>query len=186
MSRADSHIGALPEKLLAAGVGVSGSFAAGELGTLIHLHGVQNRADFGFNIVHEAYCARIAADFLLRENPGRSRLWLARRRLPPPSIGNAVAGSVFICECPDDVAQLRLLFVDDAQRGLGLGRWLVEDSIRYCREAGFRSVFLWTVEGLDRAQSVYKSLGFAVTEAKENAEWGDEQKAEIRYDLQIG
>jgi len=89
---------------------------------------------------------------------------------------------VFICEPEEGVAQLRLLFVDESARGLGLGRWLVEEAVSYSRDAGFKRIFLWTVEGLDRAKSVYTSLGFVVTETKGNQDWREEAR-EVRYDL---
>ena len=168
---------ALSDKLLAAGVTVQHKFKPGDLGALIHIHGVQNLRDYGFNEIHEAYCARVATDFILNSHPGRSRVWLTR-------MAGAINGSVFICELPDDVAQLRLLFVDTSARGLGLGRWLVEEAVRYCREAGFRSMFLWTVEGLDRAQKVYADSGFVVTETKPNNAWREESR-EVRYELKF-
>ena len=168
---------ALPPRLADAGIGVAHRFEPGELGELIRLHGVQNRIDYGFNEVHEAYCARIATDFVLNPQPGRSRLWLAR-------CGRAIAGSVFICETPHDQAQLRLLFVAAEFRSLGLGRWLVEAAVGWCREAGFARVFLWTVDGLDRAQAVYASLGFRETARKPNQDWR-EQAQEVRYDLEL-
>jgi GNAT superfamily N-acetyltransferase len=168
---------ALSEKLAAAGVTVQHQFEPGDLGYLIHIHGVQNLRDYGFNEIHEAYCARIAVDFMLNPEPRRSRVWLTRK-------DGRINGSVFICELPGEVAQLRLLFVDASARGLGLGRWLVEEAVQYCRDAGFNSIFLWTVEGLDRAKSVYTSLGFVVTETKENQDWR-EQAREVRYDLRL-
>jgi len=166
---------ALNEKLKASGVTVQHRFEPGDLGTLIHIHGIQNLRDYGFNEIHEAYCARIATDFMLNPEPRRSRVWLTRK-------DGAINGSVFICELQGDVAQLRLLFVDVSARGLGLGRWLVEEAVQYCREAGFKSIFLWTVEGLDRAKTVYTSLGFTLTETKANQHWR-EQASEVRYDL---
>ena len=167
----------LTAKLQAAGISVQHRFEPGDLGWLIHIHGVQNLRDYGFNATHEAYCARIATDFMLDPQPGRSRVWLTKK-------DGVVNGSVFICERPDNAAQLRLLFVDHSARGLGLGRWLVEEAVRYCREAGFAGVYLWTVEGLDRAKSVYTSLGFVITETKPNQDWR-EQASEVRYDLAL-
>ena len=64
------------------------------------------------------------------------------------------------------------------------GRWLVEDAVSYCREVGFESIFLWTVEGLARATAVYRSLGFGVTETKVNEDWR-ERAVEVRYDLRL-
>jgi len=169
----------LPSKIQSAGIVVQHEFVPGDLGQLIHIHGVQNFADYGFNEVHEAYCARIAADFILDQSKGRgrSRVWLTKQ-------AEKVVGSIFIVERPGNAAQLRLLFVDISVRGIGLGRWLVEESIRYCQSAGFRSVCLWTVEGLDRAMSVYESVGFVRVEEKCAQNWG-QSNVEVRLDLDL-
>jgi GNAT superfamily N-acetyltransferase len=167
----------LPSKIRSAGISIHNHFVPGDLGRLIYIHGIQNFADYGFNEVHEAYCARIAVDFILDQGSDRSRVWLAKQE-------GEVVGSVFIVERPDNEAQLRLLFVDRSFRGVGLGRWLVEESIRYCRCAGFRSVYLWTVEGLDRAITVYESLGFVRVTEKSVKDWG-QSNIEVRYDLEF-
>ncbi|HET9373421.1 MAG TPA: GNAT family N-acetyltransferase [Chthoniobacterales bacterium] len=165
-------------KLQAAGISIHHAFEPGDLGRLILIHGVQNFRDYEFNPVHEAYCAKIAADFILSTANDRSKVWLAKQQ-------ETVVGSVFIFEQPANQAQLRLLFVDSSIRGCGLGRWLVEESVGYCRAAGFRTVFLWTVRGLDRAISIYSSLGFKEAEVKKTWAWGRES-IEVRYELVIG
>lgn len=167
----------IPQSLAESGISISHAFEPGDLGQLILIHGAQNYQDYGFSPVHEAYCARIFADFLLNETPGRSKAWVARKE------GKAV-GSVLICELPGDVAQLRLLFADKSVRGLGLGQWLVEDAVQYCREAGFRKVFLWTVDGLERAIAIYRSAGFEQTGEKTQIAWGRESR-ELRFDLPL-
>jgi len=163
--------------LEAAGIFVGEDFAPGDLGQLVYIHGVQNFADYGFNQVHEAYCARIAADYLLSAEKGRSRAWLAKKE-------GKVVGSIFIIERPDNEAQLRLLFVDSSLRGRGLGRHLVEESIRYCRREGFDLVYLWTVKGLDRAIRLYESVGFAEVTQKTVEDWG-KTSVEVRLDLNL-
>jgi len=167
----------IPQRLLDAGISISYTFEPGDLGRLIEIHGIQNFEDYRFGPIHEAYCAQIASDFMLNPNPGRSKAWL-------PKKDGVVVGSVFICELPENVAQLRLLFADKSVRGTGLGRWLTEDSVRYCREAGFKKVFLWTVDGLKRAISIYTSLGFKLTEEKTQLSWGRESR-ELRFDLEL-
>jgi GNAT superfamily N-acetyltransferase len=167
----------LPEKIRKAGISIHHDFVPGDLGRLIYIHGVQNFRDYGFNEIHEAYCARIAIDFLLTPQKGRSRAWIPKKH-------NQVVGSVLIVERPENQAQLRLLFVDDSVRGVGLGRWLVEESVRYSREARFDLIYLWTVTGLDRAIAVYQSLGFVKAEEKIIEDWG-EKNIEIRYDLKL-
>jgi GNAT superfamily N-acetyltransferase len=167
----------VPQRLADAGISISYAFEPGDLGRLIEIHGIQNFQDYGFSPVHEAYCAQIASEFMLNPNPGRAKVWLAKKE-------GAVVGSVFICELPDDVAQLRLLFADKSVRGSGLGRWLTEDSVQYCREAGFKKVLLWTVDGLERAISIYKSLGFKLADEKTQLVWGRESR-ELRFDLEL-
>jgi GNAT superfamily N-acetyltransferase len=152
-------------------------FAPGDLGQLIHIHGLQNFADYGFNQVHEAYCAQIAVDYILCSERGRSQTWLAKKE-------DKVVGSIFIIERPNNQAQLRLLFVDRSMRGLGLGRWLTEESIHYSRCKDFSTVYLWTVRGLDRAIALYESVGFTPVEEKRIKEWGTET-VEVRYELRL-
>jgi GNAT superfamily N-acetyltransferase len=165
------------EVIEGAGISIDQNFAPGDLGHLIYIHGVQNFADYGFNHVHEAYCAQIAIEYILCPEKGRSRAWLARKE-------GKVVGSIFIIERPNNQAQLRLLFVDRSVRELGLGRWLVEESIRYCRGEGFDVVYLWTVKGLDRAICLYESVGFTRVSEKTIGEWG-KTSLEIRFDLHL-
>ena len=94
----------------AAEITIHHEFVPGDLGQLIYIHGMQNFADYGFNHVHEAYCARVAVEFILCPEKGRSRAWLAKKE-------EKVVGSIFIVERPDNQAQLRLLFVDRSARG---------------------------------------------------------------------
>ena len=168
----------LTPALVQAGITVDHTFRPGDLGELIRIHGIGNDRDYGFNAVHEAYCARIATDFIIDGGGQRGRVWLARR-------SGRIIGSVFIVETADNVAQLRLLYVDDSARGLRLGRWLVEAAVAHCREAGFVSLFLWTVEGLDRAIHLYSEAGFAVTQRKPVQAWGRIAQ-ELRYELTLG
>jgi GNAT superfamily N-acetyltransferase len=167
----------LSEKVTQAGIAIYVEFAPGDLGLLIHLHGIQNFEDYGFNFVHEAYCAKIAAEFLLNPHKDRSAAWIAKK-------DTEVVGSILIIERSQNEAQLRLLFVAKSVRGIGLGRWLVEEAIRYSVSSGFGRIYLWTVEGLDRAISIYESVGFVRTQEKLIEAWGQSTK-EIRFDLPL-
>jgi GNAT superfamily N-acetyltransferase len=167
----------MTQSTLPPGFEVTHTFSPGDLGELIRIHGVQNFADYGFNPTHEAYCAQIAAEFLIGPNLPRSRAWLVKKE-------GKVVGSVLIVEREDNFAQLRLLFVDRSARGAGLGRWLVEESVRYSRQAGFRGVHLWTVEGLDRAIHLYEAIGFRRTGESTSEEWG-RKSVEVRFDLAL-
>ncbi len=165
----------LPARLADAGITVSDRFEPGDLGELVRIHGIGNARDYGYTVWHEAYCARIAAEFLIDGGGPRGRMWLAKKH-------GAVVGSVFIVETPNKAAQLRLLYASDAARGLGLGRWLVEAAVAHCREQGFAAVFLWTAQGLDGAIHLYESLGFKLSETKAAQGWGVDTH-ELRFDL---
>jgi GNAT superfamily N-acetyltransferase len=167
----------LPGKIENAGVSIHREFSPGDLGQLVYIHGVQNFANYGFNHVHEAYCAKIAVELILERDKRRSRAWLAKKE-------DKIVGSILIVERPNNQAQLRLLFVDLTVRGIGLGRWLVEESIGYCRAGGFDLVYLWTVDGLDRAISIYESVGFTRVAEKTIEEWG-RRGIEVRFDLDL-
>ncbi len=164
-----------PDRLATLGLGLRHTFLPGDVGELIRIHGEQNAVDYGFGPAHEAYCARIVADFVLEPQPRRARAWLVTAE-------GALVGSVFITELPGNVAQLRLLFVHACWRGRGLGRWLVRAAVGYARASGFGRVFLWTVRGLDRAIGIYENAGFRLTKEKGSAGWGD-GSVEVRYDL---
>jgi GNAT superfamily N-acetyltransferase len=77
-----------------------------------------------------------------------------------------------------------LLFVSKPVRGIGLGRWLVEQAVRYLASRGFGRIYLWTVAGLDRAISIYQSVGFMQSDEKLIEEWGKSSR-EIRFDLDL-
>ena len=89
----------------------------------------------------EALVAHIAADFIERFDPKREACWIAER-------DGANVGCVFLVQARDDstheplpgIAQLRLLLVEPAARGLGLGERLVGECERFARQAGYRRI----------------------------------------------
>ncbi|MGO7675481.1 GNAT family N-acetyltransferase, partial [Rhizobium ruizarguesonis] len=69
--------------------------------------------------------------------PVKEYCWIAER-------GGVNVGSVLVTKGGDGVAKLRLLYVDKSARGLGLGKLLVDECIRFSRHKGYRELSLWT------------------------------------------
>jgi GNAT superfamily N-acetyltransferase len=103
-----------------------------------------------------AMIARLVADYLEDPDPDREAAWVAE-------LDGRRIGSVYCVRRSDEVAQLRLLFVDSEARGHGVGRLLVERCIDFARERGYERMRLSTVSPLESARRIYEAAGFRQT-----------------------
>jgi len=94
----------------------------GDMGWVVQSHGSFYAGEYGFDAAFEGLVAEIAAKFLAAFDASRERCWIA-------DLDGAPVGSVFLVKHTDDVAKLRLLLVDPAGRGRGLGKRLVAECI---------------------------------------------------------
>jgi ribosomal protein S18 acetylase RimI-like enzyme len=147
----------------------------GDVEYLTRLHGVLYVKECGFDQTFEAYVAAGLAEFVKSFNPDRDRVWLV-------DIHGQIVGSVAIVGRSRLEAQLRWFLVHPDYRGLGIGKNLLKEAIQFCKERGYKTVFLWTTSELITASHLYTSFGFRKTKEKKHEIWG-KIVTEERYDL---
>ncbi len=149
----------------------------GDIGHVVQRHGLIYARECGWDHTFEAYVARPIAEFALRNDAERERMWLAE-------IAGRTVGSIGIVSGEADAAQLRWFLVEPDARGLGVGRRLVDEALGFCRATGRSHVYLWTVAGLDAAAHLYTRTGFRLTESVPGHRFGADL-VEQRYDLEL-
>lgn len=137
----------------------------GDLGTILQQHGELYADELGWGIQFEAYVAETLSEFGRRYDPERERVWIAER-------DGQFLGCVALVQAKPKVAQLRWLLVRPEARGLGVGRRLVEEVLKFSRECKYGNLILWTEQTRDAARTLYRKLGFRLVETKPSQRWG--------------
>jgi N-acetylglutamate synthase-like GNAT family acetyltransferase len=155
-------------------ISIRNDLLPGDVGYITYLHGTLYAPEQGWDYTFDAYVAIPLAEFA-KSHSSRERIWIVEKE-------GKIVGSVAIVEFSDTEAQLRWLLLDPDIRGQGLGRWLVEEALGFCRDSGYSSVFLWTVNTLPIAAQLYQSMGFKQTKELTHTLWGS-VVTEVKYVL---
>jgi DNA-binding MarR family transcriptional regulator/GNAT superfamily N-acetyltransferase len=137
----------------------------GDMGWVVQSHGALYAGEYGFDSSFEALVAEIAAKYLTSFDASRERCWIA-------DLGGVPVGSVFLARHNDDIAKLRLLLVDPAGRGQGLGQRLVAECIAFAQACGYRKITLWTQSILRTARKIYQDAGFVLVASEPHRSFG--------------
>lgn len=137
----------------------------GDIGWIVHRHGLLYAQEYGWDEKFEALVAQIAADFVQHFNPEYEQCWIAEQ-------DNNILGSFFLKHNTDELAQLRLLYVEPAARGLGIGTRLVQEAIQFARLRNYRKIMLWTNDILISARRIYEAAGFQLVKSEPHHSFG--------------
>jgi DNA-binding MarR family transcriptional regulator/GNAT superfamily N-acetyltransferase len=137
----------------------------GDVGWITHRQGILYAEEYGWDATYEALVAEILGAFVKTFDSKREAAWIAEVR------GNII-GSVFLVRASDQIAKLRLLYVEPSARGLGIGKRLVSLCIEGARERGYRTLTLWTNDVLVSARRIYEAMGFRLTAEERHRSFG--------------
>lgn len=146
----------------------------GDMGWVVWRQSLLYAREYGWDERYEALAARIVADFVEQYEPERERCWIGEREGEP-------VGCVFLVRdrTAEGTAKLRLLHVEAAVRGLGLGKALVRQCTKFARGVGYRRILLWTNSVLTAARHVYESEGYRLVEEEERENFGKKLTSQI-------
>ena len=149
----------------------------GDMGWIVARHATLYNDEYGWAGVFEGLVAEIVAAFMKNYDRKHERCWIAE-------VAGEPVGSILLVKDSESVARLRLLLVEPRARGLGIGRRLVEESIRFARQCRYDSITLWTHSNLTAARAIYQRAGFTLVERKSHRDFGPEVIGEI-WDLKL-
>ena len=147
----------------------------GDLGYVVHLHGLLYGAEYGYGIAFEMYVAEGLHEFYKSFDPEKDRVWICEHR-------HRLVGFLLLMHRQNKAAQLRYFLIEPNYRGIGLGKKLMELCLEFLRRRQYQSSYLWTTHEQEAAASLYQRYGFILTEEKESTAFGKRLK-EQRYDL---
>jgi DNA-binding MarR family transcriptional regulator/ribosomal protein S18 acetylase RimI-like enzyme len=137
----------------------------GDIGWITYRQAVLYNQEYGWDASYEALVAEILSEFVKKFDPALEAAWIAES-------DESVVGSAFLVNASHGVAKLRLLYVEPAARGMGIGRRLVDECIGFARAHDYDKLTLWTNAVLTSARKIYQAAGLQLTQEEPHHSFG--------------
>ena len=156
-------------------------YIPGIIGKITELHAKYYAYHCSFGYFFEVKVATELSDFINNYNKLKDRIWSL-------STDGNIGGAIAIDGTSENknIAHLRWFIISDKLRGKGVGNYLMEQAVSFCKEVGFEKVYLWTFQGLAPARHLYEKFGFKLVEERPGEQWGatvTEQRFEVEFGL---
>ena len=140
-------------------------FRVGDMGLIASRQSILYQEQYGWSRAIEVQEGDVTTNFLRNFQPDREQCWVAE-------VDGQMAGSVFLTDEGAGLCRLRLLYVEPAFQGRGIGDALVSSCIAFARAVGYERITLWTHTILESARRIYARHGFQIVETSEHHLFG--------------
>jgi DNA-binding MarR family transcriptional regulator/GNAT superfamily N-acetyltransferase len=155
-------------------------FGPGDMGLIASRQSILYREGYGWNKNIEVNVGEVATAFLRNFKPSLDQCWVAE-------VDGELAGSIFLTGEGEGLCRLRLLYVEPAFQGRGIGDALVAACVAFARAAGYTRMTLWTHSILESARRIYARHGFQIVETSVHDTFGPPLEGETwELNLQDG
>lgn len=155
-------------------ISIRNTLQSGDIGYVIHLHGLLYQQEYGYGLSFESYVATGLSEFCDHYDPTRNRVWVCEH------LGKIIGFMLLIDRGTS--AQLRYFIIAPPYRGIGLGKKLMELYIGFMKSANYKSSYLLTMKELVTATTLYEKYGFKLTKESESISFGKPVTL-LRYEL---
>lgn len=153
------------------------NFIKNDINNIILQHKILYAKEYNLSPIFGDYVEKGVHEFVQNYNNEKECMLI-------PEMNGKAVGSIAISKFDNQTAHLRYFLLEPETRGRGLGHKLVDMALNFCREKGYKHVFLETISCLKTARHIYASKGFKITQTHENTTWGKDILEE-RWDLDL-
>lgn len=157
-------------------------YLPGLLGRTLEMHATYYWGLVGWGKEFESDLGTAIADLIKRLDNPLNQVWSVVRTISHQSPGGdgsprereRIEGVIFVdgeIAGEKGVARIRAFIIDDAVRGMGLGKRLVGEAMKFVRDTGFRECRLTTMRQLALAIRLYEREGFVEAGQEWETQW---------------